>query len=233
MEQDVGRVEHLRQVVDADDARLRQQRVNRRIGRPVVRLGPRLELRRLVPVRASSGNGRAPGSREPRRSACAGTPDGRCGRTCADCRRTRGRAARLGGLVVLPVAQQVVAADIGLVADGDERRDAEPDLAARGRRSPRRSCPTATRWRAGPGGRRCRQNVACIATAGSVLITPRQFGPISRIPWLRANRHQISFGCAPSPPTSAKPDEMTTSPCTRLRRALLDDLGEPRSPAPR
>ena len=44
MEQDVGRVEHLRQVVDADDARLREERVNRCIGRPVVRLGPRLEL---------------------------------------------------------------------------------------------------------------------------------------------------------------------------------------------
>ena len=51
-------------------------------------------------------------------------------------------------------------------------------------------------------------------TAGSVLSTPRQFGPITRIPLARARVTRVRCSCRPAPPTSANPDETTTRPST-------------------
>ena len=59
--------------------------------------------------------------------------------------------------------------------------------------------------------------VASIAIAGFVLTTPMQLGPIMRIPLRRAvsTRSCSARPCAAS--TSAKPAEITTSPCTCFR----------------
>ena len=60
-------------------------------------------------------------------------------------------------------------------------------------------------------------NVPFRATSGSVLITPMQFGPTSRIPHRRHTSTSSRCRLGPSPPVSPNPAEMTTSPRTPLR----------------
>ena len=122
----------------------------------------------------------------------------------------------LGGVVLLPVLQQVVAGDVGAVAGGDERREAEPavvdlleDRRARAHRTGRRSRP-------GRAGGITGDSEALSEIAGSVLMTPRQFGPISRSPYDRASPTSRRCRCRPSSPVSAKPEEITTRPWTPL-----------------
>jgi hypothetical protein len=56
-------------------------------------------------------------------------------------------------------------------------------------------------------------NVALSRTAGSVLTTPRQFGPTSRSPRALASRTISAWAAAPSPPVSARPEvRMTAAP---------------------
>ena len=66
----------------------------------------------------------------------------------------------------------------------------------------------------GPYGGIVGAKVAFIEMPGAPLRTPMQLGPTIRIPW----RRTISSSCAslptPSPPTSANPAVMTTSPFT-------------------
>ncbi len=90
------------------------------------------------------------------------------------------------------------------------------------RPSPRRSAsassatPNAPDWLkmpARPGTGRHGARVALRRTAGSVLATPRQFGPITRMPAAWAARTSARCAAAPSTPASAKPAEITTSPC--------------------
>ena len=72
---------------------------------------------------------------------------------------------------------------------------------------------TATR----PGLGATSAKVASSRTSGAVLTTPMVLGPMSRIPSRRAWSTSSALSPAPSAPVSAKPAEMTTRPCTRLR----------------
>jgi len=54
-----------------------------------------------------------------------------------------------------------------------------------------------------------RANEAFNRTAGSVLITPRQFGPMREMPWSAAISLSRSSRFTPSGPNSRKPAEMT------------------------
>ncbi len=102
------------------------------------------------------------------------------------------------------------------------------------RPSPRRSAsassatPKAPDWlkmptRPGPGNRGAR--VALRRTSGSVFATPRQFGPITRMPAAWAARTSARCAAAPSTPASAKPAEMTTRPCTPAAAASATTSG--------
>ena len=61
------------------------------------------------------------------------------------------------------------------------------------------------------------ETAALSEIAGSVLMTPSPFGPTRRIPLPRARSSRRRCRSAPSGPASAKPEEMTTSPCTPRR----------------
>ena len=120
-----GDVEQLGERVGADHARLAEERVDGHVGggeqRPGVRGGGARARRRAA---ALDGDDRL----------ASGRPGGRSARTCAGCRTTRGTAGSASVPVVgLPVLDQVVAGDVGLVADRHERRQAEAELAARSR----------------------------------------------------------------------------------------------------
>ena len=56
--------------------------------------------------------------------------------------------------------------------------------------------------------------VASMLTAGSVLITPMQFGPIIRMPYCRTRSPSRASNRFPSSPVSAKPAVITTRPVT-------------------
>ena len=121
----------------------------------------------------------------------------------------------------LPVGEEVVARQVGLVAHGDERREPEAAL-ARGvdrRRSPARRSATGTRRGRAAGG--AGRTIASRRTAGSVLMTPRQLGPTRRMP-LRGRRRRARAGAgALAAPASPKPSEMTTSARTPWRAHSL------------
>ena len=51
-------------------------------------------------------------------------------------------------------------------------------------------------------------------TCGSVFTMPMQLGPMIRIPYARQMSTSSRCLAGPSPPTSANPEEMTTSPRT-------------------
>jgi hypothetical protein len=68
-----------------------------------------------------------------------------------------------------------------------------------------------------PGAGQVGAKVALSATAGSVLSTPRQFGPTSRIPELRTSATRSRCAARPASDTSAKPAETTTTPRTPAR----------------
>ena len=116
--------------------------------------------------------------------------------------------------VVLPEQEQVVAADVGLVADRDELRNADAVLARVVEHAEPECAPDCDTKAAGPNGGIVVANVAFIATAGSVFTTPMQFGPIMRMPCRRTISMRRVSRSAPSPPISRKPAEMTTSPRT-------------------
>ena len=62
-------------------------------------------------------------------------------------------------------------------------------------------------------------------TAGSVLITPRQFGPDEPHAGARGSAQQLALAAHARPRRSrAKPADTTTSACTPLRRAVARDV---------
>ena len=157
----------------------------------------------------------------------------RSGRSAAGCRATRGRAAPRRCRVVLPEAQEVVAREVGLVAHRDERGQAEP--AARRQAERRDAVGAALRGEGdAPGGRPPGAKVALSATAGSVLSTPRQLGPTSRIPAARQMPSSSSWRARPSAPSRrsrrtarrarARPSPRTPArPRARAGAATRDD----------
>ncbi len=108
------RVEQLAEVIHADDARLRAERVDRDVGRGRgcgVRSAGTLTRRRPT---AHDGDDRL--------AARQGPPDP--GEPARVAERLEIQRHRAGRRVVEPVREQIVAADIGLVAERDEARDA-------------------------------------------------------------------------------------------------------------
>ena len=105
---------------------------------------------------------------------------------------------QIGRRVVLPVLEQVVRGDVGLVADRDEGREAEP---ARGRlleqREPERAALRGEADVAGGEGVRARRSRSA---PGRRTKMPRQFGPISRAPCARTRASSCSWRRMPSMP---------------------------------
>ena len=119
-------------------------------------------------------------------------------------------------VVGLPVLEEVVAGDVGLVPGGDERRDAEPELVEAAQqggadrpRLRRHRDPARAGGHLGEG-RRARRRAP-------VLTTPIVLGPMSRNPRRRACSRRAASRSMPSGPDSANPAEITTRPCTRFR----------------
>ena len=111
--------------------------------------------------------------------------------------------------IVVPPRQQVVAADVGLVADRDEARQPDPACrvcSSRAMPSPPDWVSTPTR----PGSGRCGAYVAARLTPGAVDMMPRQLGPTTRTPAARAAFSSFASSLAPAGPTSEKPGESTT-----------------------
>ena len=118
MRQHHGGRQQLVEGVDADHARLPEQRVDRDVGR-----GERRGVRRR---RATPGRGTPALDRDDRLRA------GQVAREAGELARVPERLEiqedHLGLAVVGPVLQQVVAADVGLVAHRDELRDPDAEL---------------------------------------------------------------------------------------------------------
>ncbi len=92
-----------------------------------------------------------------------------------------------------------------------------PRLAA----SARIAMPSAPDWQKNPtrpGGGTTGARLALSRTAGSVLTSPRQLGPRTRIPLARARETMCRWASAPLSSASANPALTTTSPCTPLAR---------------
>ena len=70
-----------------------------------------------------------------------------------------------------------------------------------------------------PGSGSSEPNVAVIRTPGSVLATPRQFGPTSRIPCVRATSSSLVSTAAPKRPVSPKPAVITVTARTPMAAA--------------
>ena len=67
-----------------------------------------------------------------------------------------------------------------------------------------------------PSAGRAAAKVAFIRTSGSVMITPMQFGPTTRIPAVRARSRSSISSRVPSGPVSEYPAVITTRPLTPL-----------------
>ena len=79
--------------------------------------------------------------------------------------------------------------------------------------------PSAPDWQkkpARPPGGITVESEALSEIAGSVLMTPRQLGPISRSPYERERPSSRRCRCRPASPVSANPAEITTRPWTPL-----------------
>ena len=111
----------------------------------------------------------------------------------------------LRGRVLLPVLQQVVARQIGLVAERDERRQPDPAARRRRRSPPRRTRRSGTRSRPSRRGRRRARTSRSATRRGRVLTTPMQFGPTSRIPLERQTSSSSASRAAPSAPGLREP----------------------------
>ena len=135
----------------------------------------------------------------------------------------------VGLRVVLPPLEQVVRRDVGLVADRDERREAEPARARRFSSSARPSAPLCDEKPIRPAGRRAARRSRSGRRAAEAM--PRQFGPTSRAPCARTSASSCSWRSRPSAPVSAKPAEITQSARTpfaappRPRRARARRAG--------
>ena len=69
--------------------------------------------------------------------------------------------------------------------------------------------------------------VASMRTAGSVLMTPMQFGPIIRIPYCRTRSPSWASNLFPTSPVSEKPAVITTNARHALLSAIIDDAEHP------
>ena len=108
----------------------------------------------------------------------------------------------VGARILVPVLDQVVARDVGLVADGDEGRDAEVELERRTRGSRGRARRSARRGRRGPPADRSARRSRSRRNRGSVLRRPMQLGPTMRMPAARTFSSRAASRRRPSSPVS-------------------------------
>ena len=170
--QQVGDVEELLQRVHPDDARLPEERV-----RGHVEAGESAGVRSRRPRAGGAATALQREHRLRRRDA-TGEP----GELARVPERLQVEQDDVGVRVLLPVLDEVVAGDVRLVADADERRKPEVQTRARSRAAPGRGRRSATAARRCPRGGKTGEKVALRLTSGSVLMTPMQFGPSMRMP---------------------------------------------------
>ncbi len=91
------------------------------------------------------------------------------------------------------------------------------------------SAPLCERNPIRPAGGGVGTKVPCSRIAGSVFAIPIQLGPMSRIPLSRQMCSNSSCSRTPSPPTSAKPEEITTNALTPLRAHCCATAGTNRA----
>ena len=167
-----GDVEHLVDRLGADDAGLPEQRID---GDVVCR------QRRGVAARRARARLRAPRLDRDDRLLPADAP--RQAREPARIAerfeiQQDHRVSRIG----FPVLQQIVAGHVGLVADADERRQADVRVRPRAARMAMPSAPLCDDSAIVAGGGKTGENDAFSRTAGSVFSRPMQLGPIIRMP---------------------------------------------------
>ena len=129
----------------------------------------------------------------------------------------------VGVRVVLPVLQQVVAAHVGLVADRDELRDADPELAGPAHQLDAETARLREeRDRAAARARPARTSRSC-ARPGAVFTMPRQFGPMMRMPLRRAIATRSRSASLPLVADLGEPGRDDHEAVHALLRALFDD----------
>ena len=212
--EDGGGVEQVVEPVAADHARAGEQRVDGAVGGRDQRAGVRRRRPRARARPPRLDRQHRLGPRHPPRHAAelARVAEG-----------LQVQRDDLGRGVLLPVLQDVVARQVRLVAQRDERATARSRGATCRRSPPPRTPRSGRRSRRCPTGTSARPNVPVSATAGSVLTTPIEFGPTSRIPVDRHASSSSASRAAPSAPASANPAVMTTSAGDARRGALARD----------
>ena len=210
-----GDVEQLVQRVGADHAGLLEQRVDGHVGGRQQRAGVRRG-------RAGAGGRAAALDRQDRLGARE--PGGRCARTCAGCRTTRGRAARrsVSGSCSQYWRKSLPDRSALLPTETNDDSPTPRRLAASMIAIPRP--PLCDMKPTRPGTAAGGAKVALSRTSGAVLSTPRQLGPTSRIPASRQTSSSSRWRAAPSAPVSANPAEITSSAAHAGGRALARDV---------
>ena len=204
-------VEQLVERVDPDDPGLAEQGVDGDVG-----AGHRGRVRRGGP----DAGGRAAALHRDDRLA-ARDPPGDAAELAGVAERLEVQQHDVGAGVVLPVLQQVVAADVGLVADRHEARHAEPDAGrplehGDAERARLRLHRDATRLG------RVRREGGVEADGGvddADAVGPDEPHAVDGAPG------RAAAACVAAPPaTSPNPAVSTTRPATPLRRTLVDDV---------
>ena len=219
MQQDVGRVDHLGEVSTRTMPVCPSSASAVASGGQLSGSAHGRVTRARPPARRPSERPARPGRPAPRRSACAATPGGRCGRSCAGCRTTRGRAARRrcasSSSQYWSRSLPLTSALLPTATNVEMPSPSRPSVVERW---PRRSCPTATST---PMPARARLDV------GERGVHRHAGGGVDHAHGVRARPgacrgrarelDQVAApAAAPSSPASAKPGEITTRPCTRL-----------------
>ena len=217
--QQLGGVEHLRDVLHPDHARVLEQRLHagaRRPARPVAATAAGV-LGVVGPAAALHRDDRL-GAGEPAREA---------GELARVAERLQVQQHDVRGRVGLPVLQHVVARQVRAVARGDERRQAQPALGGRGEERDAERAGLAEE--ADPAGRRQSSGRAwrSAGPAASVFATPSAFGPTTRIPCARASATSRRWALTPSGPASANPALTHDERLDALGQAGVHDVVDP------
>ena len=214
-----GGVEQLRDRVGADHAGLREQGIDGHVRGGDQRAGVR--------AGGARAGGRAPAlDREDRLRPPH--PAGDAGEAARVAERLQIQQQNVGCGIVLPVLEQVVAGDVGLVADRDERRESEL-AAARRARSARSRAPRSGRGsRRCPGGGIAPAKVAFSRTSGDRVQHAEAVRADQAHAGLAADREQLALALHALGPGSANPAQITSSartPAAPHSRATCATLG--------
>ena len=131
----------------------------------------------------------------------------------------------LGLRVVGPVLQEIVAADVGLVADRDELGDADAEVAGPAHQLDAE--PARLRQERDVARDRLRRRERRVHAHRRARCSTRreQFGPMMRMPLPRRERDELALGRLALGPASAKPAVMTSMPRTPFSAHCARDVG--------